>query len=145
LRGYDRTIVLAEGAGFTLTFADGTRTTFNRLGARCDFAGETMPGCSLLAGGVQAFNVMTYRDTTRAEVEVTHRQPHVAWRERGPAYVFVIAGEIASGAETIREAVGGRFTAIVTPRRGGCACISRGTARRRGILRAAIKDGERRR
>jgi environmental stress-induced protein Ves len=103
LRGYDRTIVLAAGAGFTLTFADGTRVTLDRLGARCDFAGETMPDCSLLAGGVRAFNVMVQRDATRAEVEVTRRQPHVPWRERGPAYAFVIAGEIAEGAETIGQ------------------------------------------
>jgi environmental stress-induced protein Ves len=103
LRGYDRTIVLASGAGFRLAFGDGTRVTLDRLGARCDFAGETTPGCSLVVGGVQAFNVMAYRDSTRAEVEVTPRQPHVPWRERGPAYVFVIAGEIAAGAETIGE------------------------------------------
>jgi environmental stress-induced protein Ves len=103
LRGYDRTIVLASGAGFTLAFGDGSRVTLDRLGARCDFAGETMPGCSLLAGGVQAFNVMAYRNATRAEVEVTPRQPHLPWSERGPVYVFVIAGEIAAGAEAIHE------------------------------------------
>jgi environmental stress-induced protein Ves len=103
LHGYDRTIVLATGAGFTLTFADGAQVTLDRLGTRWDFAGETMPSCSLLAGSVQAFNVMAHRDAARAEVEVAHRLPHVPWRERWPAYVFVIAGELAAGAETIGE------------------------------------------
>jgi uncharacterized protein len=103
LRGYDRTIVLASGAGFTLAFADGTRVTLDRLGARWDFGGEAMPDCSLLAGSVQAFNVMAHRDAARAEVEVTHRLPHVPWRERGPVYLFVIAGELAAGAETLGE------------------------------------------
>ncbi|MDB5042493.1 MAG: histidine utilization protein HutD [Candidatus Eremiobacteraeota bacterium] len=103
LRGYDRTIVLAGGTGFTLAFADGTQVTLDRLGARCDFAGETMPDCSLLAGSVQAFNVMVHRDAARAEVEVAHRLPHVPWRERGPVYVFVITGDIAAGPETISE------------------------------------------
>jgi environmental stress-induced protein Ves len=103
LHGYDRTIVLAAGAGFTLTFADGSRSTLGRLGARWDFAGETMPDCSLLAGSVQAFNVMAHRDAARAEVEVTHRLPNVSWREHGPVYVFVIAGEIAAGADVIGE------------------------------------------
>ncbi|MDB5092802.1 MAG: histidine utilization protein HutD [Candidatus Eremiobacteraeota bacterium] len=103
LCGYDRTIVLAAGAGFTLAFADGTQVTLDRLGARWDFAGETMPDCSLLAGSVQAFNVMAHRDAARAEVEVAHRLPHVPWREHGPVYVFVIAGEVAAGAETLEE------------------------------------------
>jgi environmental stress-induced protein Ves len=103
LRGYARTIVLAAGAGFTLAFADGTHATLDRLGARWDFAGETMPDCSLRAGSVQAFNVMAHRESARAEVEVAYRLPHVPWRERGPAYVFVIAGDLAAGAESIGE------------------------------------------
>jgi environmental stress-induced protein Ves len=103
LRGYDRTIVLAAGAGFTLAFADGTRVRLDQLGARLDFAGEAMPDCSLLAGSVQAFNVMAHRDAVRAAVEVTHQLPHVPWREGGPVYVFVIAGEIAAGTETLGE------------------------------------------
>ena len=103
LRGYDRTIVLAAGAGFTLTFAEGAQVTLDRLGARWDFAGETMPDCSLLAGSVKAFNVMAHRDAAHAEVEVAHRLPYVPWRERGPVHVFVIAGEVAAGQETIGE------------------------------------------
>ena len=62
-----------------------------------------MPECSLLAGSVQAFNVMARRDAAHAEVLVPHRLPHIPWLERGPAYVFVITGEIAAGPETIGE------------------------------------------
>ncbi len=103
LRGYDRTIVLAAGRGFTLTFADGTQATLDRLGARCDFGGETMPHCALLAGAVLAFNVMVLRNAARAQVDVTVRRPDVPWLEHGPAYVFVIAGEIAVGSKKIGE------------------------------------------
>jgi uncharacterized protein len=101
LHGYDRTIVLAAGRGFTLAFADGTVATLDRLGARCDFAGESMPGCSLLDGPVQAFNVMTLRDSAHVDVVVVRLD--LGDRRTAPdsTFAFAIDGEVATPEGTL--------------------------------------------
>jgi environmental stress-induced protein Ves len=67
--GFDRTILLAEGDGFVLRFADREC----RLDRRFDplvFAGEETPDARLIGGSCRALNVMTERGRARHSVEI---------------------------------------------------------------------------
>jgi uncharacterized protein len=59
--GIDRTIVLADGAGFVLAFADGARAELTPSAPIASFAGELPAECTLLRGSARALNVMTAR------------------------------------------------------------------------------------
>lgn len=59
--GFDRTIVPVEGAGFELSFDDGTRVVLGRLYEPFRFAGEKKVECRLLAGRSRDLNAMTRR------------------------------------------------------------------------------------
>lgn len=72
--GRDRTILLVEGDGFTLRFADRER----RLDRRFDpygFAGEETPQARIVGGPCRALNVMTERRRARHTVEILRAVP----------------------------------------------------------------------
>jgi uncharacterized protein len=71
----DRTIVLAEGAGFVLAFADGARAEVTPAAPVASFAGELPAQCTLLCGPVRALNVMTAREAARHSVAVRRLVP----------------------------------------------------------------------
>ena len=108
LAGYDRTIVLAGGAGFRLTFADGNSVVLGALGDRHDFRGEDAPACALLDGPVFAFNVMVLRGAMRAIVDVIDAGTNVVWDEAPGTALFVLDGAVRYGAGMAR-----RFDTVV--------------------------------
>ncbi|MBV8659929.1 MAG: HutD family protein [Burkholderiales bacterium] len=69
--GVDRELMLLEGDGMVLDFADGRRETLDRpLQAPIRFAGELAVDCRLIGGPLQDFNVMVARDWGRTETQV---------------------------------------------------------------------------
>jgi environmental stress-induced protein Ves len=68
--GDDRTIVLVEGAGFVLTFPDGTRALVDDPLQPLAFDGAAAPGCTLRDGPVRALNVIAPRGRTRHRVQI---------------------------------------------------------------------------
>jgi environmental stress-induced protein Ves len=68
--GIDRTLVLLDGVGMTLGFADGEVVSLGKRGAQIDFAGERDLGCVLADGPTRDFNVMWRRDRLIAAVAI---------------------------------------------------------------------------
>ncbi len=67
--GIDRTLVLLEGHGMTLTFDDGEVVALAAPGKTIDFAGERSLRCTLTDGPTFDFNVMWRRDRLTAAIE----------------------------------------------------------------------------
>ncbi|MEW9900826.1 HutD family protein [Chitinivorax sp. PXF-14] len=63
--GIDRTLLLLDGDGVALRFADGPETRLDRLLQPVEFAGEIPVACRLLGGPVRDFNAMVARDWGR--------------------------------------------------------------------------------
>lgn len=72
--GMDRTIVLVEGAGFTLT-VDGEPHVLRGVGAMHSFAGEAAVEADPLAGACTVLNAMTHRGGWSHRVEVGSELP----------------------------------------------------------------------
>ncbi len=68
--GFDRVILLADGAGFVLEGGGRPAATLAPPPVPLAFPGEWAPGCRLLGGPVTALNVITARGRASAEVEV---------------------------------------------------------------------------
>lgn len=68
--GYDRTIMLIEGAGMVLDFGDGRSERMEERFRPFDFAGEDAVECRLLDGPIRDFNLMLRRVSHAAEVHV---------------------------------------------------------------------------
>ena len=62
--GYDRTLVVVDGAGMTLD-VDGKRATLDRLGDPFVFPGEAPVTSTLSGGPIRDFNVMALRENVR--------------------------------------------------------------------------------
>lgn len=60
--GYDRSILMAEGAGMELDFDTAPTVRLAYRGAMTGFSGDWQTRCRLLDGPVRDFNVMTARD-----------------------------------------------------------------------------------
>lgn len=67
--GIDRALVLLEGAGMRLDFADGESRTLTPSEPQIEFAGERALACTLAAGPTRDFNAMWRRDRVRGRVE----------------------------------------------------------------------------
>jgi environmental stress-induced protein Ves len=68
--GVDRVLVLLEGAGIDLAFADGASVRLVEPLARLAFAGERNVHCALIAGPTRDFNLMWRRERMRAALSV---------------------------------------------------------------------------
>ncbi len=68
--GYDRTIMLIEGAGMVLDFGGGRTTCIAERFRPFDFAGEDAVECRLLGGPIRDFNLMLRRASHAAETHV---------------------------------------------------------------------------
>ena len=66
--GYDRTLLLLEGAGITLNNPNGTCITLNSSLDCAHFKGEDLIDASLHDGPIKDFNVMTLRSICSASV-----------------------------------------------------------------------------
>jgi len=106
--GYDRTLVVVEGAGMTLD-VDGKRTTLARLDAPFVFPGEASIMSTLSEGPIRDFNVMALREKVRSRT------------------LLVLTSEETSG-ETAVTATAGETTVVVCLE-GTCtlACTLAGT------------------
>ena len=94
--GYDRTITLISGDGFTLGFADGTRHVLDTPGEPYDFDGGAELHCTLLGGPSRDLNLMVRRGRAQTRRHVI-REPgrHAIAADDGAAVfiVFPVAGE----------------------------------------------------
>ncbi len=68
--GYDRTIMMVEGAGMTLDFGPNGKAVVDRPFEPVSFKGEWETHCSLHAGPIRDLNVMVARDLVRADIGV---------------------------------------------------------------------------
>jgi hypothetical protein len=68
--GVDRVLVLIEGAGMRLHFADGRHVDVTTDHPRVDFAGEDALDCALIGGVTRDFNLMWRRERCRAQLAV---------------------------------------------------------------------------
>ena len=73
--GYDRTIALVTGAGMKLDFGARGSARVDKLMQPLAFSGEWAPGCELLGGPTEDFNVMTDRARIRHRVECVEAGP----------------------------------------------------------------------
>ncbi|MSP47763.1 MAG: HutD family protein [Alphaproteobacteria bacterium] len=67
--GYDRTIALVAGAGMVLSFGERGSARVDKPMQPLAFSGEWAPGCALVGGPTEDFNVMTDRGRIRHRVE----------------------------------------------------------------------------
>jgi len=86
--GYDRTLVVIEGAGMKLD-ADGKRTTLARLDAPFVFPGEASVMSALSEGPIRDFNVMALRGKVRSRTYLFRPSEGTG----GEAFVTAAAGE----------------------------------------------------
>ena len=114
--GFDRVILLAEGAGFVLEGGGHETVTLAPPPIPFAFAGEWAPTCRLLDGPVRALNVITARGRARAEVAVARLGPAEARRLAGaePALCYVLEGSVALEAAGEQRALARGETAVVT-------------------------------
>jgi environmental stress-induced protein Ves len=68
--GYDRTIMLIEGAGFALDFDQAPSKRIDRPYEPFSFAGEWKADCTLIDGPIRDFNLMAARDRIAAGLTV---------------------------------------------------------------------------
>ncbi|GAA3537073.1 HutD family protein [Zobellella aerophila] len=87
--GIDRVLMLVEGGGFRLNFADNDAVSLDRPFEPVFFTGEQAIQCDLLSAECLDFNVMTNRDWGRTEVDVHRLNVHQACRFEAEARVFL--------------------------------------------------------
>lgn len=68
--GYDRTIILIEGSGFTLDFESAPSKRIDRLYEPFAFDGGWKTDCTLINGPIRDFNLMAAREAGPAELTV---------------------------------------------------------------------------
>lgn len=104
--GYDRTIALVTGAGMKLDFGTRGSARVDKLMQPLAFSGEWAPGCELLGGPTEDFNVMTDRARIRHRVERVEASP--AARAVTPAPTLAVftpaGGRLVIDGETVQMA-----------------------------------------
>jgi len=102
--GYDRTFVVAGGAGVVLRPQGGTPVALDRPGALYAFPGERPVVCVPRKGVTHAFNVFALRDSVAADVMLCNVERHATWSPPvGTPYVFVIAGTLEAAQGLVRR------------------------------------------
>jgi environmental stress-induced protein Ves len=91
--GYDRTIALVSGAGMVLNFRDRGSARVDKPMQPLAFSGEWAPGCALIGGPTEDFNVMTDRARIRHRVERLEASPTARALTSAPTLaVFTVSG-----------------------------------------------------
>ncbi len=81
--GYDRSLMLTEGAGMELVFDAAPAVVIRDRYAPVRFSGDWQARCRLLNGALRDFNVMTARAQLSHTCEAVRRHPHaLAWQPR---------------------------------------------------------------
>ncbi len=96
--GYDRTLVITEGAGLVLAHAESSHRSRLRALEPLRFDGGWATRAELVAGPVADFNVFARRDTVHAEVQVTRiaARRMREWVGPGDAFVHVLTGSLTA-------------------------------------------------
>ena len=95
--GYDRWIMLVEGAGMVLDFGGGRAERIGKRFEPFEFAGEDPVDCRLLGGPIRDFNLMVRRASHAAEVHVVElaEEPLALATDGGSMLVHCLAGAAA--------------------------------------------------
>jgi len=104
--GFDRTCVLLQGAGFTLSVEGQGALVFAEPGTAHSFAGQSPARAELVAGGCLVFNVMTRQGEWEHRVQVDNRVPQ-------DGYALVLRGSVRDG-----DQVAGPGDVLVPPHAG---------------------------
>jgi len=108
--GYQRTLVLLDGNGMRLRFADGRETLLEPPHGRIDFSGDQPLDCELLDGPTCDFNLIYRPDRLQAEL---HHRPLVGSMVFFPSpggdwFVYLLSGwaQVKNGAALPRLSPG---------------------------------------
>jgi len=104
--GYDRTIALVTGAGMKLDFGARGSARVDKLMQPLAFSGEWAPGCELLGGPTEDFNVMTDRARIRHRVERVEAGPAARTVTAAPTLAIFTpsGGKLVVDGETVQMA-----------------------------------------
>ncbi|MEZ2417148.1 HutD family protein [Luteibacter sp. RCC_6_2] len=100
--GIDRTIVLLEGDGFTMTLDGEREHALTTPLAPFDFPGEARVDVTLSGGATRDFNLMVRRGVRHGRVDVI-RGPVAATVAEGAVLLYVARGEARVDGQTCRE------------------------------------------
>ncbi len=107
--GYDRTIMLIEGAGFTLDFESAPSKRLDRLYEPFAFDGGWKTDCTLIDGAIRDFNLMAVREAGPAELTVARLDRDGIAIAAAKTVVFhafegdaTVSGRPLSGGDTLR-------------------------------------------
>jgi environmental stress-induced protein Ves len=92
--GYDRWIMLIEGAGMVLDFGGGRAERIAERFKPVEFAGEDPVDCRLIGGPIRDFNLMLRRASHAAEVHVVElaEEPLALATDGGSMLIHCLAG-----------------------------------------------------
>jgi environmental stress-induced protein Ves len=94
--GYQRTMVLLQGAGLSLLFGDGRRAALAERGSLVIFDGEPAPYCELTDGPCMDLNLMVAAATTpRAWVERLQKPRRLRPCAHTTTLAFAIDGQLS--------------------------------------------------
>lgn len=99
--GIDRSIVLLDGAGFTMTLDDGRTHALTMPFAPFAFPGEAKVTVTLTGGPTRDFNLMVRRAQARGAVQVWHG-PATRLPDPATTLVFCACGSIDSADGTLQ-------------------------------------------
>jgi len=94
--GYDRTITLLDGEGFSLNFDDGTSKTIDAPFAPYDFDGGATLFCELIGGPCRDVNLMVSKNRAMAEWRVHDLATPVFMEKKTDAaqLLFCLSGSV---------------------------------------------------
>ena len=103
--GYDRTILVAEGAGMELAFDAAPARGLEGPGAMTSFSGDWRTRCRLLDGPVHDFNIMTRRGRIEHECDAVSKGPlEFIWEPVNEAFLcYCIRGTLVLKMRELRE------------------------------------------
>lgn len=113
--GYDRSILLSEGAGMELSFDSAPPQRIEQRYQPFNFKGEWQTYCRLLNGPVRDFNVISVRAKLRHACEVVTSLSSINWQPNsGVLLIHCFAGGlILEGANDRQVKLGTRHTLLL--------------------------------
>ncbi|HEY4163031.1 MAG TPA: HutD family protein [Dongiaceae bacterium] len=113
--GYDRTIMLIEGAGFVLDFDQAPSKRVDRPFEPFPFAGEWQADCTLIDGPVRDFNLMTARDRISANLDILRPTQRISVPASRTLVVHALRGDIVVRSEKLAAGDTLRIDSAETP------------------------------
>lgn len=111
--GYDRTIALISGGGMVLNFGERGSARVDKPMQPLAFSGEWAPGCALIAGPTEDFNVMTDRQRIRHRVERVEPGQGARVLQTAPTLAIFTVGAGKVGVDGGTMDLGARDTLVV--------------------------------